>query len=96
MDIPGHLPLLSWLQTQPPDSLVEKGLESAVSFAQSMSQWAYLTIGASVALLLKDVGQRPRYWPVRLSFLLFAPGWALWPLPSMKASEYTVDTSRTS
>ena len=36
------------------DHLLDKGLNHPSSFAQSLSQWAYITIGASVALLLKD------------------------------------------
>lgn len=55
--------------------VLDKGLESAVSFAQSLSQWAYITIGASVALLFKDLSQRPKNWLVRWSFLLFLPAW---------------------
>jgi hypothetical protein len=57
------------------DPLSDKGLDSAVSFAQSLSQWAYITIGASVALLLKDLAQRPKSRFVRWSFLTFVPGW---------------------
>lgn len=59
------------------DSLPEKGLDSAVSFAQSLSQWAYITIGASVALLLRDLANRPKSRFVRWSFLAFLPGWLL-------------------
>jgi hypothetical protein len=55
---------------------VDKGLDSAVSFAQSLSQWAYITIGASLALLFKDLSQRPKHWLIRYSFLVFfLPGW---------------------
>ncbi len=54
---------------------VDKGLDSAVSFAQSASQWAYITIGASIALLFKDLSQRPKHWLMRCSFLVFLPGW---------------------
>lgn len=57
------------------DPALDKGLDSAVSFAQSLSQWAYITIGASVALLLKDLTQRPKSRFVRWSFLAFIPGW---------------------
>jgi hypothetical protein len=57
------------------DPVVDKGLDSAVSFAQSLSQWAYITIGASVALLFKDLSRRPKNWLVRCSFLVFLPGW---------------------
>lgn len=60
---------------QSTDSVVDKSLDSAVSFAQSASQWAYITIGASVALLFKDLSQRPKNRFVRYSFLAFLPGW---------------------
>jgi hypothetical protein len=59
------------------DLVADKGLDSAVSFAQSLSQWAYITVGASVALLLRDFAHRPKSHFVRGSFLLFLPGWAL-------------------
>jgi hypothetical protein len=55
--------------------MVDKGLDSAVSFAQSASQWAYITIGASIALLFKDLSQRPKHWLMRCSSLVFLPGW---------------------
>ena len=71
-----HILLSILVQIQPgTDSVVEKGLDSAVSFAQSLSQWAYITIGASVALLFKDLSKRPKCWFVRYSFLFFLPGW---------------------
>lgn len=57
--------------------LVDKGMDSAVSYAQSLSQWAYITIGASVAVLFKDLAQRPSCRWIRWSFLLFLPGWFL-------------------
>src|ERR1700751_2038630 len=57
------------------DPLVDKGLDSAVSFAQSLSQWGYVTIGASVALLLRDLAYRPKSRFVKWSFLVFLPGW---------------------
>jgi len=58
-------------------STLGKALESAVAFAQSLSQWAYITIGASVALLFRDLSQRPKTRFVRCLFLLFLPGWVL-------------------
>jgi hypothetical protein len=69
-----HLRVLDLLQ-QGTDLGVDKGLDSAVAFAQSLSQWAYITIGASVALLFKDLSQRPKHWFVRWSFVAFLPGW---------------------
>jgi len=68
------LHILAQIQ-QGTDPVVDKGLDSAVSFAQSVSQWAYITIGASIALLFKDLSQRPRHWLIRWSFLAFLPGW---------------------
>jgi hypothetical protein len=67
--------LLSVLQQETADHLLDKGFDSAVSFAQALSQWAYITIGASVALLLKDFTGRPKSASVRWSFLAFVPGW---------------------
>ena len=76
MPTPSHLlvHILGQIQ-QSSDSVVDKGLDSAVSFAQSASQWAYITLGASVALLFKDLSQRPKNRFVRYSFLVFLPGW---------------------
>ena len=68
------LHILAQIQ-QNTDSVVDKGLDSAVSFAQSLSQWAYITIGASIALLFRDLSQRPKPWLIRCSFLAFLPGW---------------------
>jgi hypothetical protein len=54
----------------------DKALEAAVSFSQSLSQWAYIVLGGSVALLFKDLKSRPSQ-KVRHSFWTFVPGWAL-------------------
>jgi hypothetical protein len=70
-----HFGLLCFLRQEAADHLLDKGFESTVSFAQSLSQWAYITIGASVALLLKDFSRRPKSTAVRWSFLAFLPGW---------------------
>jgi hypothetical protein len=76
MDTLNHLSLQILAQAQDgTDPLVAKGLDSAVSFSQSLSQWAYITIGASVALLFKDLAQRPKNHFIRWSFLIFLPGW---------------------
>ncbi len=69
-----HLCVLD-LPQQATDVAVDKSLDSAVAFAQSLSQWAYITIGASVALLFRDLSQRPKQWFVRWSFVVFLPGW---------------------
>ena len=53
---------------QPP---TDKALEAAISFSQSLSQWAYIVIGGSVALLFKDIKSRS----IRHSFWVFIPGW---------------------
>jgi hypothetical protein len=55
----------------------EKALESAVSFSQSLSQWAYIVLGGSVALLVRNLKLRPRGALMRHSFWLFVPGWVL-------------------
>jgi len=63
-------------QTQPlPQTATDKALELAVSFAQSLSQWAYIVMGGSVAILFRDLKYRPKDKVVRLSFWLFLPGW---------------------
>lgn len=55
------------LQQSPND----KALEAAISFSQSLSQWAYIVFGGSVALLFKDIKSQP----IRHSFWVFIPGW---------------------
>lgn len=59
-----------------PQTTTDKALELAVSFSQSLSQWAYIVIGGSVAILFRDLKYRPKDNVVRHSFWLFAPGWA--------------------
>ena len=54
----------------------DKALELAVSFSRSLSQWAYIVIGGSVAILLRDLKYRPKDNVVRHLFWLFVPGWA--------------------
>jgi hypothetical protein len=53
----------------------DKSLELAVAFSQSLSQWAYIVLGGSVAILLKDLKYRPKDSLLRHSFWLFLPGW---------------------
>jgi hypothetical protein len=53
----------------------DKAFEAAVSFSQSLSQWAYIVLGGSVACLLKDLKSRPSSRFVRHSFWAFIPGW---------------------
>ena len=68
---------LSLLFQTPPlqQTTIDKALELAVSFSQSLSQWAYILMGGSVAILLRDLKYRPKDNVVRLSFWLFVPGW---------------------
>jgi hypothetical protein len=68
---------LSLLFQTPPlqQTTIDKALELAVSFSQSLSQWAYIVIGGSVAILFRDLKYRPKDNVVRLSFWLFLPGW---------------------
>ncbi len=69
---------LSLLFQTPPlqQTTTDKALELAVSFSQSLSQWAYIVIGGSLAILLRDLKYRPKDKVVRHSFWLFVPGWA--------------------
>jgi hypothetical protein len=67
--------VLAALQDSVQQPQTEKALEAAVSFSQSLSQWAYIVLGGSVALLFKDLKSRPSQ-PVRRSFWMFIPGWA--------------------
>jgi hypothetical protein len=55
----------------------DKALELAVAFSQSLSQWAYIVLGGSVAVLLKDLKSRPKDKIIRHSFWAFIPGWVL-------------------
>ncbi|MGA7027745.1 MAG: hypothetical protein WBY24_03780, partial [Candidatus Acidiferrales bacterium] len=67
-----------WIQSNLQVSAeVEKSLEAAVAFAESLSQWAYITIAASVALLFKDLHERPKSGWMKYSYwLFFVPGWS--------------------
>lgn len=56
-------------------TMTDKALEVAVSFSQSLTQWAYIVIGGSVAFLLHDLKYRPKDRYVRHSFWIFVPGW---------------------
>lgn len=60
---------------QATDTLVEKGLESAVSYADGLNQWAYITIGASVAFLAKEFSEQRKGKLSKLPLLIFLPGW---------------------
>jgi amino acid transporter len=69
---------LSLLFQTPPlqQTTTDKALELAVSFSQSLTQWAYIVLGGSVAILFRDLKYRPKDNLVRHSFWLFIPGWA--------------------
>jgi amino acid transporter len=69
---------LSLLLQSPPlqQTTTDKALELAVSFSQSMTQWAYIVVGGSVAILFRDLNYRPKDNFIRHSFWLFVPGWS--------------------
>jgi hypothetical protein len=69
--------LFTELQNSLQEPQTEKALEAAVSFSQSLSQWAYIALGGSVAFLLKDLKSRPTHRLLRYSFWAFIPGWLL-------------------
>ncbi len=69
------LQLSAALQDSLQQSQTEKALEAAVSFSQSLSQWAYIVFAGSVALLYRDLKLKSRL--VQLSFVAFIPGWVL-------------------
>lgn len=54
---------------------VMPGLESAGAFAQSLAQWEFIIIGASVLVILGTSYYRPQRKLFRLSYLLFIPAW---------------------
>src|SRR5712692_4459589 len=62
--------------SQPPGDINSKAFEGAVSLAQTLTQWAFLIFGGSVALL---VGSSPLKHSGRLkyAYFLFLPGWFL-------------------
>jgi hypothetical protein len=69
-----HYDLL--LQTASPGT-TDKALELAASFSQSLSQWAYIVIGASAAVLLRDLTTNPSDRITRHIFWFLIPGWVL-------------------
>ncbi len=56
-------------------STTDKALELAASFSQSLSQWSYIVLGGSVAIILRDLKYRPKDNLIRHSFWVFIPGW---------------------
>ena len=57
------------------DKLTGKTLETAISFAQSLSQWGYIVLGGSLAVLLGTSHDAPRSRWLRMFYFLFAPAW---------------------
>ncbi len=53
----------------------EKALVAAVSYSQSLSQWALLIVGGSAAVILRDSHVRPDKRLVSYLYFLFVPGW---------------------
>jgi hypothetical protein len=49
--------------------------EAVVSFAQSLAQWEFVIIGASVLVLVGTSYNRPRALHIRGFYLLFLPAW---------------------
>jgi hypothetical protein len=62
-------------QVTTPDRLNGKSFESAVSFSQSLAQWEFVIIGASMLILVGTSFRQPRCLLIRLFYLLFVPAW---------------------
>ncbi len=62
---------------QPPssDRLNAKSLEAAASFAQSLAQWGFGLIGASLLVLVGTSHRHPVSKRLRAIYFLFLPGW---------------------
>jgi hypothetical protein len=65
------------LTLDPPRAEIDpiKGFEAAVSYSQSLTQWALLLLGGTVLLLLGTSYYRPGNRFVLYSYLLFVPSW---------------------
>jgi hypothetical protein len=61
----------------PPWAPNSKALEATLAYGQSLTQWGLLILGGSVAILLGTSYHAPRHRLVRLSYVLFLPGWIL-------------------
>lgn len=57
------------------DRVNGKSLEAAVSFAQSLAQWEFVIVGASLLLVVGTSHRPPPNRRVRLVYLLFLPAW---------------------
>jgi hypothetical protein len=62
-------------QTLEADRLGAKSLETAVAFSQTLSQWCFVIIGATVFILVQGPSARPAKRYVRRNYLWFAPAW---------------------
>jgi hypothetical protein len=62
-----------------PTTIVPKAkfLEAAVNLAQTLSQWALLIIGGTLAIIVGTSYYRPDSLKVRSIYLLFIPAWIL-------------------
>ena len=54
-----------------------RAFEAAVSFAQTLTQWAFVIIGGTIGVLLSTSHHRPPQRWVRTSYLLLVPAWIL-------------------
>src|SRR5271166_4554543 len=51
--------------------------QAAQALGQSLSQWALLTIGGSLIVVVSSSYYRPKTQKMRLAYLLFLPAWVL-------------------
>jgi hypothetical protein len=58
------------------DPVVQKQLEMALAYTQSLSHWALLIFGGTIAILVGTQHASPRSW-FRSVYLLFVVAWAL-------------------
>lgn len=76
-----HSDIASFLVAIAPDtspvSPKLKILEAAVAMAQSLSQWALVIIGGTLAIIVGTSYYRPDSRRVRAIYLLFVPAWIL-------------------
>lgn len=63
-------------QVSSADRLNANSLQAAASYAQSLAQWAFITFGGSLLLLVGTSYYRPSFGPVRWSYTLFLPAWS--------------------
>lgn len=54
---------------------VPKAFDVAVSFAQTLTQWCFLTVAGTILALVGTSYRRPLTRKTRLGYLLFLPGW---------------------